>query len=166
MANGVLLASALCCGALPLWALLSFDTFTATTTWACAILGGIVTSVWNHATTSQLAKWLDRCTIAACVALDAFILAAAATAHKNSSSNTALVALGGCYTTLLAAIGLYFAAKRYEHKCQKRRDACHAGSHVLATILHVSMATLIVVPQAAAMGGGGGEGGVGGGGGA
>jgi hypothetical protein len=156
MANGVLLASTLLCGALHLWALLSFDTFTATTTWACAILGGIVTSVWNHATTSQLAKWLDRCTIAACVALDAFILAAAAATHKNSSgTKSALMTLGGCYTTLLAAIGLYFAAKRYEQKCQKRRDACHAGSHVLATILHVSMATLIVVPQAAAVGGGG-----------
>jgi len=151
MANGVLLASTLCCGALHLWALLSF---TATTTWACAILGGIITSVWNHATTSQIAKWFDRCTIAVCVAFDAFILAAAATTHKKSSpSKSALMALGGCYTTLLAAVSLYFAAKRYEHKCQKRRDACHAGSHVLATILHVSMATLIVVPQAAAMGG-------------
>ncbi len=157
MANGVLLVSTLCCGALHLWALLSFDTFTATTTWACIILGGIVTSVWNHATTSPLAKWFDRCTIAACVALDTLILAAATTTDGRFSSSSALMALGGCYTTLLAAVGLYFAAKNYEHKCQTRRDACHAGSHVLATILHVSMATLIVVPQAV------GEGGMGGG---
>ncbi|KAM3570431.1 hypothetical protein VYU27_007509 [Nannochloropsis oceanica] len=162
MANGVLLASTLCCGALHLWALISFDTFTATTTWACIILGGIVTSVWNHATTSLLAKWFDRCTIAACVGLDAFILAAATTtdgrfSRRCSNRSSALMASGGCYTTLLAAVGLYFAAKSYEHKCQTRRDVCHAGSHVLATILHVSMATLIVIPQAVEEAGMGGE---------
>lgn len=30
-------------------------------------------------------------------------------------------------------------------------DACHATSHVLATVLHVSMATLILAPSATAV---------------
>jgi hypothetical protein len=146
MANTILLLSALCCGAFHLWALLSFQTFLAATTWACAILGGIVTSIFNHASTSQIAKWMDRLVIACCVGLDAAILAAAA--YTRTHTQTPLPTLLGCYVVLVAAVGLYFTAKKYEHthKCHKRRDYCHAGSHILATVLHVSMAALVLVP--------------------
>ena len=148
MANTILLLSALCCGAFHLWALLSFQTFLAATTWACAILGGVVTSIFNHATTSQIAKWADRLVVACCVGLDAVILAAAAytRTHTNRETQTPLSTLLGCYAVLVAAVGLYFMAKKYEHKCHKRQNACHAGSHILGTVLHVSMATLILVP--------------------
>lgn len=148
MANTILLLSALCCGAFHLWALLSFQTFLAATTWACAILGGVITSIFNHATTSQVAKWIDRLVVACCVGLDAVILAAAAytRTHTETERQTPLSTLLVCYVVLVAAVGLYFTAKKYEHKCYKKRDYCHALSHILGTVLHVSMATLVLVP--------------------
>lgn len=145
MANSALLASALFCGAFHIWVLTVSQINTSTKTWTCAVIGGILTSIWNHASTSELARWLDRCTIAVGVCLDVYILSSAT---PNQMSRESVLALGGCRTALLAALGLYFTAKSFEHTCWKRRDACHVGAHVLATILHVCMATLLVVPVA------------------
>lgn len=211
MANAVLLASSLLAGLAHLAAFLAcVDAGGETLAWALAVLTGVATSVWNHATTSETAKWVDRVTVACCVCLDALFLWAASARrptsgpvgttllHRHQDEKPSLSvlddpwavgthtpaagsnsgAVAACAVALLAAVGLFGAAKALEHRCHRKRwvrwgevertavgylsfesqnshfmlnsDACHATSHVLATVLHVSMATLVLAPSAPA----------------
>jgi hypothetical protein len=36
-------------------------------------------------------------------------------------------------------VALYLAAKAFGDRGPKHRDACHVGSHVLATLLHLTV---------------------------
>lgn len=98
------------------------------------------------ATTSELAKWADRLTISCCVLLDALFLSRAA-ANKTKAPNGSRVdvntifpqlqgevaagaglmdamrrvVVGACALALLAAVGLFMAAKAFEHRCRKKR---------------------------------------------
>ena len=101
------------------------------------------------ATTSELAKWADRLTVACCVCLDARFLwgAARQQPHRHvviqppllrhevhlgdvtemMPAAAAAVASGSdgvvaaCGLALLAAVGLFAAAKAFEHRCHRKR---------------------------------------------
>lgn len=118
--------------------------------WALAVLTGVATSVWNHATTSELAKWADRLTVSCCALLDAAFLWWAATPpaaapipptapthapallqllrlrhHDHGSLPNAMAAqvsvVGACAMALATAVGLFLAAKVFEHRCHRKR---------------------------------------------
>lgn len=116
--------------------------------WALAVLTGVATSVWNHATTSELAKWADRLTVSCCALLDAAFLWWAATpaaasippaptrapalllllrlrhadhGHRPEAMAAQASVVGACAMALATAVGLFLAAKVFEHRCHRKR---------------------------------------------
>eukprot|EP00011_Vannellida_sp_DIVA3-517-6-12_P002475 CAMPEP_0114606962 /NCGR_PEP_ID=MMETSP0168-20121206/1829_1 /TAXON_ID=95228 ORGANISM="Vannella sp., Strain DIVA3 517/6/12" /NCGR_SAMPLE_ID=MMETSP0168 /ASSEMBLY_ACC=CAM_ASM_000044 /LENGTH=97 /DNA_ID=CAMNT_0001817837 /DNA_START=173 /DNA_END=466 /DNA_ORIENTATION=- len=85
----------------------------------------VATSVWNHGTTSGLAKWADRGTIACAVVVDALYIAVLPAAQ---------LAVGSLL--VVAGITCYFMAKS-AIKAGQSGDRYHLASHCVGTLLNV-----------------------------
>ena len=101
----------------------------------CTILTiGILTSIWNHGTTSELAKWGDRLWIALGVISDVYHISLF-TYRPNSSI---------VFSVITLAIICYFRAKSHEKKNEPLlRDFCHSSCHMIATAAHVTIIAIL-----------------------
>ena len=90
---------------------------------------GILTSIWNHGTTSEVAKWVDR--FIACMAMfvDLYCLC---TLEKEMAISGSLI--------LITGITFFFISKHHEKKAFHRdRDFFHGIFHCLATVIHLGL---------------------------
>jgi hypothetical protein len=93
---------------------------------------GILTSIWNHGTTSDLAKWADRIWISLGSLVDFYSL----------FIMDAELAISGTLI-LMTAVFFFAMAKKFEKKKKdKERDLYHSISHALATIVHLGLLCL------------------------
>ena len=101
----------------------------------CTILIiGILTSLWNHGTTSEVAKWGDRICVALGVLNDLYHISIF---YYRPNS---LIVFG----VLALAIVCYFRAKFHEGKKDSlSRDFCHASCHMIATAAHVTIIAIL-----------------------
>ena len=101
----------------------------------CTILTiGILTSLWNHGTTSEVAKWGDRLWIALGVLNDLYHISIF------SYRPNSLIVL----SVIVLAIVCYFRAKFHEGKKDFiSRDFCHASCHMVATAAHVTIIAIL-----------------------
>ena len=101
----------------------------------CTILTiGILTSIWNHGTTSEIAKWGDRI----CIAL-AVMSAIYHITLFSYRPNSIIV-----FSVITLAITCYFIAKNHEKKKEHyKRDFCHGSSHMIATAAHVTIIAIL-----------------------
>lgn len=83
----------------------------------------LLTSLWNHGTTSSIAKWMDRSCIGVCVLHNMYCVS-----HSSSLSPT------GLFFTVHGVV-FYFLSKTFVK--QHQRNLCHVISHGCATISNI-----------------------------
>lgn len=86
------------------------------------IVLGFATSIANHGTTSDVAKWCDRVAMAVCTCSDLWLASAMNVYHQLY-----------CTCLVLLAVAFYFCAK-----WSKRTDV-HALAHVAISVNHLLM---------------------------
>ena len=90
---------------------------------------GILTSLWNHGATSEVAKWADRIWMSIGGFVDLYCLCIL---EKEMAISGSLI--------LITAVTFFFMAKYHDSKAfHRERDLFHGISHCLATILHLGL---------------------------
>ena len=92
---------------------------------------GVITSLWNHGTKSNLAKWCDRFTM-----LISSIILFNIINDSNISNKNTLIFL------LLLGIGCYFISKLF-NKDNNVRYSLHCGTHLIVTIILIKLIGLV-----------------------
>lgn len=115
MANATLFASSVVSGIIHWMALACFDRTPPLL--KQIILVGIATSIWNHGTTSTLAKVADRVAMLVGFAVDVMF--------------AVLLSNYFCMWLLCGAVGFYFIAK------QSCFDVYHVFAHLILTMAHL-----------------------------
>lgn len=99
---------------------------------------GVITSIWNHGTTSIFAKYFDRAIMLYGVCIDSYYIGLL----KNQPNSQIF-----CITFLILSIFMYFSNKRI-HKEKKKRanithetqdSTFHCFAHVLLTFMHLTI---------------------------
>lgn len=122
MANPLLFRSACLLGSLHVVLVLLYEIpFFLALAYLCAV----ATSVWNHGTTSGLAKWTDRFTIVCAVIVDSMYIAVMPAAQ---------LCLGA--VLVVAGVSCYFMAKAAIRSGQSG-DPYHVLSHCFGTVLNI-----------------------------
>ena len=121
MANPLLFKSSLICGGIHVLLVIGWG---APFLLSLCYTIGVITSIWNHGTTSELAKWSDRVFIAIAVIVDIVYM-----------FFLPLISLFIAISTISFSVVLFLMAKK-EIKNGKSGNPFHLGSHVVATILH------------------------------
>ena len=124
MANQYLLKSVIFFGGITLLFIIHHKIFTLLSLFYAF---GIFTSLWNHGSTSDKAKWCDRISMFVGIFIDFSIIV---------SSKSIL-----WYSFLLATpVALYLTAKKLErHEKHIQRNLFHSGSHFFLTVLHINL---------------------------
>jgi hypothetical protein len=133
MANSLLFRSAVILGSYNVWLAIRYAPFIL----EFILILGVVTSVWNHGTTSSHAKWFDRVTIVLVSAIDFIYMSFL----PRPWALFAALMLG-------TAILLYFGAK-FAIRNGTCGDKFHLGAHLIGTMIHslVFGLYLTVVPE-------------------
>lgn len=121
MANYILLISSMVCGVIHLAYILYSFIFRTPFLPKCVFMTymiGILTSIWNHGSTSQMAKWIDRIWIYFGVLIDIHLCLFVISPQY----------MMGC---IIAYSVCYIVAKKTKY------TIFHVGTHIWATLLHI-----------------------------
>lgn len=129
MANAFLLLSIWMLGTLNVISIIAFRP--ANMVIVVSMVAGILTSVWNHGTTSTLAKWSDRVMISIGALIDGYTIA------LNMTGRSAQL----CSWLLLSSVLTYLLSKavRNTSLTSISSNVLHAFAHVMITCCHVLM---------------------------
>ena len=95
--------------------------------WVLLNIAAIVTSIWNHGTTSLISKWTDRIVVTYAIYKDYVMI------QLLFRDNVDKIP---CIIILITSISCFIVSKLY-HTLSFYRFLCHILSHIIATLLHI-----------------------------
>lgn len=134
MVNPVLFQSACILGSVHIAAIALYN---PPRIFATNMIIGVLTSVWNHGMTHELAKWSDRGVMGVGMVIDLYYLAYIAKYPWNMSLAASIFSAAIGY--LLAKAIIHRIAVNSHGKIQEKGNIPHLFAHVCLTIVHCFM---------------------------